>query len=445
MRMMISKGLLLVSCIALASLSHAPADAMLVTAMLMAVTVSGLAGWLSASRLTFLPTTMFVLLAVFSHDFRLFLPLIAFDMARAPLPDDGTDAVWRGAVMHATRLDRLFLTMARWLWLAPLIPVAVEARSGGGIASAVMTVSMTCAGFLLGADSRDVTVLRGLLRGTEDRLRESSRSARLRMADVDEERAQSVRMATLGERTRIARDIHDNVGHLLTRAIMQAQAGNAVAEAVGDDAAARGFAALGETLDGAMTMVRRSVHDLEDDGTDFVAQIEDAAHSFDSPTGSEAGLVVRLENDVTSAPAPVSRCLATVIRESLANVAHHSEAHEARVTLRDFPAFWQLAVTDPGPAAATGNTSSNSTSTVSPSASAVSHATAGGDGDLPPHGMGLADIESRVRALGGNATCGPYDGGWRVFVSLPKARWHVNGTGNRNQGKAGRDDHRDRG
>ncbi len=36
-------------------------------------------------------------------------------------------------------------------------------------------------------------------------------------------------MATLGERMRIAREIHDNVGHLLTRAIMQAQAGKTVA------------------------------------------------------------------------------------------------------------------------------------------------------------------------------------------------------------------------
>jgi uncharacterized Zn finger protein len=35
-------------------------------------------------------------------------------------------------------------------------------------------------------------------------------------------------------------------------------------------------------------------------------------------------------------------------------------------------------------------------------------------------GIGLADIEERARALGGNATCGPYGEGWRVFVSIPK-------------------------
>ena len=81
----------------------------------------------------------------------------------------------------------------------------------------------------------------------QDRARESSRATRSRIADIDEERAQSIRMATLGERTRIAREIHDNVGHLLTRAIMQAQAGKTVAKATNDTVAAQGFATLGAT------------------------------------------------------------------------------------------------------------------------------------------------------------------------------------------------------
>lgn len=57
-----------------------------------------------------------------------------------------------------------------------------------------------------------------------------------------------------------------------------------------------------------------------------------------------------LANDIAKAPAPVSRCFATVIREALSNVVHHSAAREASVTLRDFPAFWQLVIQDPGPA-----------------------------------------------------------------------------------------------
>lgn len=93
-------------------------------------------------------------------------------------------------------------------------------------------------GFVAGRSREASDGNRRALLHAQDMAREASRSVRSRIADIDEERAQSVRMATLGERTRIAREIHDNVGHLLTRAIMQAQAGRAVAEATDDEVAA---------------------------------------------------------------------------------------------------------------------------------------------------------------------------------------------------------------
>ena len=217
------------------------------------------------------------------------------------------------------------------------------------------------------------------------------RRYRIRLADGSEERAAAIHTATVNERTRIARDIHDNVGHLLTRAIMQAEAGRLVAEA------ARGFAQIHDTADQAMTMIRRSVHDLEDDGTDFTAQIHAAAHAFDGA----ADFDVRLCNDIRTAPAPVARCLSAVIREAVSNVAHHSDAAQVSVLLREFPALWQLTVQDDG-----GRT---------PHAKAAA-----------PRGMGLADIEARVRALGGTALCGPFNDGWRVFASTAEVLWTAN-------------------
>ena len=71
-------------------------------------------------------------------------------------------------------------------------------------------------GFVLGRARASSDEARRALLHAQDRARESSRATRSRIADIDEERAQSIRMATLGERTRIAREIHDNVGHLLT-------------------------------------------------------------------------------------------------------------------------------------------------------------------------------------------------------------------------------------
>ncbi|WP_055426937.1 sensor histidine kinase [Bifidobacterium aesculapii] len=394
MRVMGEKALLAALGVALALCAHAPVDAVLVAALLAATSVTGLVSWMRPASLAWLSTAAFVTVAVFVPLWRVFLPLAAYDQARMGLPR----VRWRSAV--ALRL----MPLSRWLWLLPFAPLFASLVAGDGgtgaadglsdpaLASALVIVS--CVGCALGFESRDAATTHDEVLRLRDGLREHARVTRMRMADVAEERARSVRMATLGERTRIAREIHDNVGHLLTRAIMQSQASRTVAEATGDTVAAQGFGAIASTLDGAMTMVRRSVHDLEDDGTDFAAQIEDAARSFD---GISRDFHVSVTNDIADAPAPVARCFATAIREALANVVHHSEAREATVTLRDMPALWQLVVQDPGPAAAG----------------------AGGAG----RGMGVADIESRARALGGTALCGPYAAGWRVFVSLPKSRW----------------------
>lgn len=101
------------------------------------------------------------------------------------------------------------------------------------------------------------------------------------------------------------------------------------------------------------------------------------------------------------------------------------------MTLRDFPAFWQLVIQDPGPAVS--ESDGSRTAAARPRAMRATHvgsrlvadgvADMRGSADELMRGMGLADIESRVRALGGTAVCGPYEDGWRVFVSVPKKRW----------------------
>ena len=417
MRVLAEMGLLLV----LGLVVGLRSDGVFIAGLLLAVSVAGLVEWLRPAQWSWVLCTAYLVIAVAVPSWCAFMPLIAYDTARLPAlastgaragartaasgrsPSVSRTAASRRSLADAMRSAPWLSAAARWIWVLPLIALWF-ARGTDRLQTLVMTL-VALLGFVLGRARASSDEARRALLHAQDRARESSRATRSRIADIDEERAQSIRMATLGERTRIAREIHDNVGHLLTRAIMQAQAGKTVAKATNDTVAAQGFATLGATLDDAMTMVRRSVHDLDDDSSDFAAQIEAAVASFD---GTSPDFSVSLANDVDTAPAPVSRCFATVIREALANVAHHSEAHEASVTLRDFPTLWQLVVQDPGPAIRARDARGRCRT----------------DGE-PPRGMGLTDIESRVRSIGGTALCGPYDGGWRVFVSVPKQRWHA--------------------
>lgn len=397
------------------SIAHA-IGAGIIAGLLLALSAAGLFEWLIRGPWAWAPVFVYSLAVIAVPDWMVFLPLLAYDAGRLPRASTLRISLNISAAAEPStwfsreRTTPYAMIAFRWLWLIalPVSALRLHART----AELIVAAGITALGFALGVRARHEADLRRTLRTLQDKARKSNRSSRLRLADMDEERAQSVRMATLNERTRIAREIHDNVGHLLTRAIMQAQAGKAVADATGDTTASQGFSALSETLNDAMTMVRRSVHDLEDDGTDFTAQISAAVTSFDRVS---PGFSVQLENDIASAPAPVSRCFATVIRESLSNVVHHSQARTARVTLRDFPAFWQLVIQDAGPANTAGNTHThNRIASAENSPLSVEELS---------RGMGLADIESRVRAIGGTSLCGPYDGGWRVFVSVPKKQW----------------------
>ena len=62
--------------------------------------------------------------------------------------------------------------------------------------------------------------------------------------------------ATLKERNRISREIHDNVGHMLSRSILMTGAIRTVSQ---DRALDRSLEELEDTLHTAMTSIRRSV------------------------------------------------------------------------------------------------------------------------------------------------------------------------------------------
>ena len=353
----------------------------LVCGALVAVCCAAVGEYAGGSCLTAAMLVIFDCVACLVPSWYPMLPISAFNAAS--LPEAG---------------GRPLSVASRWLWLVPMVMSPL--RSGLSAMVVAMTALLTILGFSVGSLCARETRLVGEVRRLQDSRRDQIRRLRSRLAENDEDRALAVRTATLAERTRIAREIHDNVGHMLTRAIMQAEAAQVVARVSGQERSAQRFSEIHDTVNEAMTLVRRAVHDLKDEGVDFPAQIAAAAHSMDDTER----LRVELDNGVSTAPAAVARCFATTIREALNNTVGHSQARNVSITLRDFPALWQLCVQDDGarwsPAGGT------STVKVRRPNDSV--------------GIGVADIEERARALGGSAVCGPYHEGWRVFMSIPK-------------------------
>ena len=376
----------------------------LIAGLLASIAAGALCEWLLSAPGSIWGGALVSLLATFIQDWLFFLPALAFEAgvglgAMVPATRSAGMKDSRAKDSGLARPRPLLALLPAFFWLIPAMAdlILFTGLTQRYALLALLTSALAQGGGLACAH---LAVAKGRVWQIEDTERYRIRQLHGRINDLDEERAQATRMAHLSERTRIARDIHDNVGHLLTRAIMQVQAGRVVAQSKGDQSTERILDDVGKTLDEAMTTIRRSVHDLEDEGTDFASQMEDA-----SSEASMGRLKVDLNNGIETAPAPVCRCLATIVREALTNTVRHSSARSAQVILRDLPAFWQMVVQDDGAIQQSQpDSSANKESRLQ-------------------RGMGLADMEARARALGGTANSGPNRQGWRVFVSLPKKPW----------------------
>ena len=117
-----------------------------------------------------------------------------------------------------------------------------------------------------------LTLLRDEIAGKNRQLGEQN----LRLAQAQDN---EIHLATLKERNRIAREIHDNVGHMLTRSLLQSGALIVINK---DEQLREPLESLKSTLDSAMTSIRESVHDLHDDSIDLKKVIEDSISSVDS-------------------------------------------------------------------------------------------------------------------------------------------------------------------
>lgn len=361
------------------------ASLQLIYAMVLAICCAAVGEYTRFGIVTSAVICAFSLNAVWCPEMCWLLPVIAVDAAAIR----GCGPLRQGEAWPD--MGKCAALCTRWVWTIPFAGLAVRrniANLPWDWAWIAVLAMLAMLGFGIGLQLMRLDDLLLQTKRLQDTRRNQIRQLRNRLSESEEDRAASVRSAILSERTRIAREIHDNVGHLLTRAIMQSEASQVVAQISGRDADARGFEDIHATVNEAMTMVRRSVHDLKEEGTDFTAQIDAASQVV--------GLEVMLDNAIDDAPSPIARCFATTIREALNNTVRHSDAETVHITLRDMPALWQLVVQDDGHAMP---------------------AKTRDDG-----GIGLADIEERARALGGSAVCGPYHGGWRVFVSIPKSK-----------------------
>ena len=282
-------------------------------------------------------------------------------------------------------------------------------REGYGLEKEMFIVVGLAAAALLYERTRRLDELEKEYKRSRDDSRELTLMLEKKNQDLLEKQDTEVYLATLKERNRIAREIHDNVGHMLSRSILMVGALKAVNQ---NENLKVPMEQLDQTLNEAMTNVRQSVHDLHDESVNLKEVMESLAAEF---SFCPVQFTYDMGYDI---PKEIKYSFIAITKEALNNVMRHSNADEVKILVREHPWLYQLIIEDNG-------TSDKRIQSDAHREEYVMQDGAGKTGNVrktentESSGIGIRNMKERVRMLGGTIQI-QKENGFRIFITVPK-------------------------
>jgi signal transduction histidine kinase len=219
--------------------------------------------------------------------------------------------------------------------------------------------------------------------------------AKERARSAEREREERARLAVSEERARIARELHDVVGHSVSVMTVQASAVRRLLKPE-QEREREALLIVEQTGREAMAEMRRMVGVLRRPEEAPALAPQPSLEHLDKLVehARESGLPVTLtvEGDAVQLPAGVDLTAYRLVQEGLTNALKHARAKNAEVVVRYSNGFVELSVTDDGT----------------------------GDGGGDSGGHGLVGMRERISVYGGNLEAGPQpEGGYRLRATLP--------------------------
>ncbi|MFG3338538.1 sensor histidine kinase [Glycomyces sp. NPDC048151] len=292
-----------------------------------------------------------------------------------------------------------------------LVPVEVRPGAAGAwtwaVAVGLVAAALSCS-----------AVYGALMRRLAVRLLGPGLAERLAAAEEEARRVAS--------RNRLARELHDAIGHTLTASTIQAAVARQVLE-TDPESARLALAAIEESSRSALDDLDRALGALREEPAALTAAptLADLPRLGERVRQAGTGFDLTVDGELGAVPATVSREAYRIVQEGVTNALKHGGGAAVEVRVRVAGERLELAVSNPveagteGPAGMSGagpGASRRAGVTSSGRAGGVE----GGRSGVPGGGRGLAGIAERARLLGGEMTAGP-DGSdrWAMRASLP--------------------------
>jgi signal transduction histidine kinase len=219
--------------------------------------------------------------------------------------------------------------------------------------------------------------------------------AKERLARAERERAERARLSVAAERTRIARELHDVVGHSVSVMTVQASAARRLLKPH-QDKEREALLVVEQTGREALAEMRRMVGVLRrpEEAPALAPQpsLEHLDKLIAQTRNSGLPVDLRIEGEPEQLAASVDLTAYRLVQEGLTNAIKHARARHAEVLVRYDESYVELTVTDDGT----------------------------GDGHGEGGGHGLVGMRERVSVYGGELEAGPLPGGgFRLHARLP--------------------------
>lgn len=203
-----------------------------------------------------------------------------------------------------------------------------------------------------------------------------------------------IRTATLNERNRISKEIHDHVGHVLSRALLQIGALLTISR---EEPVREGLSQLKNSISEGMDSIRASVHNMHDESIDLKANIEKIVRDF-------SFCQVDFVYDIHSSPMlKLKYCFIASVKEAFSNIIKHSNASQVKLSLTEDENAYRLEIADNG-------TVGERTSIFLEKCQARNEY---------PDGLGLQSIHDRIKGFSGSFLIETRNG-FHITIIIPK-------------------------
>lgn len=153
---------------------------------------------------------------------------------------------------------------------------------------------------------------------------------------IDKEK--DIHIAVLTERNRIAREIHDSIGHTISSSILQVEA----LKIISDNNTTESLKTLQNTLNTGMNEIRDSIHDLHRDSFDLNTKIEELILDLKN---YHVEYIYKLDSNLSY---NIKFDILSIIKEGITNIIKHSKGNKIKLNLISQIKFHTIILKDNG-------------------------------------------------------------------------------------------------